>query len=45
LPLTALLFSLETAQRWQPAQLADITPVWLPAIWWCVWRRWPPRDV
>jgi glycopeptide antibiotics resistance protein len=43
--LTVLVLVVEVAQRWQPGQLADITPVVLPAIWWWVWRRWPPRDL
>ena len=40
--LTVGVLMLEVAQRWSPSQLADITPVLIPAIWWLVWRRWPP---
>jgi VanZ family protein len=37
--LTLFVLALETAQRWQPVQTADITPVLIPLIWWWVWRR------
>lgn len=42
---TILVLAVEVAQRWQPAQLADITPLAFPTIWWWVWRHWPPRDM
>lgn len=40
--LTLVMLALEITQRWSPGRLADITPVLIPAIWWLVWRRWPP---
>lgn len=36
--LTALVAAIEIAQRWQPAQTADITPVLIPVVWWLAWR-------
>lgn len=39
--LTAYMMTIEVAQRWLPAQQADITPVLFPMLWWWFWRRWP----
>jgi hypothetical protein len=44
LGLTVAVLAVEVLQRWQPARVADITVGLIPAFWWWVWRRWPPRE-